>query len=236
MPQEEPMKRGIPVSPGVAVARAYRFGERPTTASKAPLEPSELAEQLRQFEQAIVAAADELDAIAERVRTEVGADEAEIFRAHRQLLRDSGRETPFVVKVKSIIRQKKVNATAALASALDDYSGLFAKIHDPYLREKMSDIKDVVGRVQAHLFCPTDDCDPVWDEPVILAAAEILPSQAVMFDSIPVAGIVTETGGTTGHAAILARSRGIPAVSGLDGVLTAVQTGDLLVVDGREGV
>src|SRR4029077_8370220 len=111
-----------------------------------------------------------------------------------------------------------------------------AKVPDPYLREKLSDIKDVVGRVRAHLVCPTDDCDPVWDEPVILIAAEILPSQAVMFDRIPVAGIVTEAGGTTGHAAILARSLGIPAVSGIDGVLEKVRSGDLLVVDGREGV
>jgi phosphoenolpyruvate-protein phosphotransferase len=71
---------------------------------------------------------------------------------------------------------------------------------------------------------------------VILVSTEILPSQAVMFERLPVAGIVTETGGATGHAAILARSLSIPAVSGLDRLLREVQTGDLVVVDGREGV
>ena len=101
---------------------------------------------------------------------------------------------------------------------------------------RLADVRDVVGRVMAHLTlqrCP--DCLKA-DEPVILAAPEILPSQAVMFERLPVVGIMTETGGSTGHAAILARSLGIPAVSGLDGMLRQVQTGDIVVLDGREGV
>ena len=73
-------------------------------------------------------------------------------------------------------------------------------------------------------------------DPIILVAAEILPSQAVMFSRLPVEGIITEAGGSTGHAAILARSMGIAAVSGLNGLLKEVHSGDLLVVDGREGV
>ena len=73
------------------------------------------------------------------------------------------------------------------------------------------------------------------DEPVILVAPEILPSQALMLQRLKVAGIITEAGGSTGHAAILARSLGIPAVSGLRGILTRVHTGDLIALDGREG-
>src|SRR5262249_23460486 len=71
--------------------------------------------------------------------------------------------------------------------------------------------------------------------PVIIVAHEILPSQALTFDRLPVAGIITEMGGTTGHAAILARSLGIPAVSGLRGLLRDIKTGDLVPLDGREG-
>src|SRR5471032_1278757 len=98
------MKRGIPVSPGVAVARAHRLDERPAHASSGPLDATALANEVARFERACAATADELDAVAERVRTEVGPDEAEIFRAHRQLLRDAAREAPFVSKVKAIIR------------------------------------------------------------------------------------------------------------------------------------
>ena len=74
------------------------------------------------------------------------------------------------------------------------------------------------------------------DESVILVAHEILPSQAMSLGDLPIAGIVTELGGATSHAAILARSRGIPAVSGLDGILAEVETGDMIIVDGREGM
>ena len=74
------------------------------------------------------------------------------------------------------------------------------------------------------------------DEPVILVAHEILPSQAMSLGNLPIAGIVTETGGGTSHAAILARSRGIPAVSGVVGITDEVRTGDLIVVDGRDGL
>ena len=71
---------------------------------------------------------------------------------------------------------------------------------------------------------------------MILVAHEILPSQAMSLGDLPIAGIVTETGGGTSHAAILARSRGIPAVSGVDGIIGDVQIGDLMIVDGRDGV
>ena len=74
------------------------------------------------------------------------------------------------------------------------------------------------------------------DESVILVAHEILPSQAMSLGDLPIAGIVTELGGGTSHAAILARSRGIPAVSGLDGIMTEVETGDMMIVDGRDGM
>jgi len=229
------MLRGVPVSPGVAVARARRIDEVVVPRAAGPLDSHALAAEAVRFEQACAAAADELDAIVERLNRELGADKADIFRAHRQLIRDAGREPALVQKVKSIIFQKKVDASTALQRALDEYAALFAQISDAYIRDRLTDIKDVVQRVQAHLTLaerPTTENG----EPVVLVAREILPSQAVMFEFLPVAGIVTEAGGATGHAAILARSLGIPAVFGVSKVVEQVHTGDLVVVDGREGV
>ena len=140
------MKRGIPVSPGVAVARVHRLDERPSPSAGGRLDDAAIAREGARLERACGAAADELDAVAERVRTEVGPDEAEIFRAHRKLLRDTAREAPFVAKVKAIIRQKRVDALTALNGALDEYAALFAKVADPYLREKLSDIAHNVER------------------------------------------------------------------------------------------
>ena len=99
----------------------------------------------------------------------------------------------------------------------------------------MTDVRDVVGRILTHLSIHETQAPAEGGEPLILVADEILPSQAAAFDRLRLAGIVTEKGGSTGHAAILARSLGVPAVSGLRGILKDVHTGDLLAVDGREG-
>jgi phosphoenolpyruvate-protein phosphotransferase len=227
------MKRGLPVSPGVAVARAFRVDDLAARGNAQALDAAGLAAEVGRFDQAVAAAAAELDGVVERVAREVGQDEADIFRAHRQLLRDPS----LVGKVHALIRHRHLDAVAALHETLDEYAGLFAKIPDDYLRERLADIRDVAGRIIAQLTLqkgPPTDIDAA--DPVILVAPEILPSQAVMFERLPVAGIVTEAGGATGHAAILARSLGIPAVSGLKGALKEVRTGDLLVLDGREGL
>src|SRR5438093_594949 len=91
-------------------------------------------------------------------------------------------------------------------------------------------------RIDAQLARSTSPESIHENEAVVLAVREILPSHAVMFDRMKVAGILTETGGATGHAAILARSLSIPAVSGLHGILAQIKTGDLIALDGREGV
>ncbi len=226
------MIKGVPVSPGVAVARAYRIDEVLARHDPTILDAAALSAEVTRFESACAAAANELDAIVERVSHQVGDQEAAIFRAHRSLLRDPA----LIGKVTNRILHDRMDAGTALQATLDEYTALFVQIPDEYIRERLSDVRDVVGRVMAHLTlqeCP--ECLKA-DEPVVLAAPEILPSQAVMFERLPVAGIVTESGGTTGHAAILARSLGIPAVSGLRHLLREVQTGDLIVLDGREGV
>src|SRR5262245_61166944 len=226
------MIKGVPVSPGVAVARAYRVDEALARQDAAAIEAAAPSTELARFESATAAAAAELDAIVERVSEQVGEHEASIFRAHRMLLRDPA----LIGKVTARILHDRMDAGTALQATLDEYTALFNQIPDEYIRERLADVRDVVGRVMAHLMlqrCP--DCLKA-DEPVILAAPEILPSQAVMFERLPVAGIITETGGTTGHAAILARSLGIPAVSGLRQLLRQVQTSDLVALDGREGV
>jgi phosphoenolpyruvate-protein phosphotransferase (PTS system enzyme I) len=226
------MMKGVPVSPGVAIARVYRVDEVMARQNPTVLDPAALPGEVNRFENACAAAAAELDTIIDRVAREVGEEEAAIFRAHRLLLRDPA----LIGKVTSTILRKGVDAGSALQTVIDEYSKLFSQIPDEYIRERLADIRDVANRVTAHLVL--QDCPECFspDEPVILAAPEILPSQAVMFERLKVAGIITETGGTTGHAAILARSLGIPAVSGLTHLLRDVRTGDLVVIDGREGV
>jgi phosphotransferase system enzyme I (PtsI) len=224
--------RGVPISPGVSVARVYRVDDVLARHNPALLDAAALSAEVTRFEDAAAAVAKELDATVERVGKLVGDQEAEIFRAHRLLLRDPA----LISKVTNRILQEHQDAATALKATLDEYTTLFQQISDDYIRERLSDVRDVVGRLLSHLSFPDRSACLAPNESVILATHEILPSQAVMFDRLPVAGIMTETGGATGHAAILARSLGIPAVSNLKGLLQDLHTGDLAVLDGREGV
>jgi phosphoenolpyruvate-protein phosphotransferase len=195
------------------------------------LDVATVSGEINRLDRACAAAAEELDAIVTRVSKQVGEEEAAIFRAHRLLLRDPA----LVGKVKSAILNRQVDAATALHDTLDEYAALFSKIQDEYLRERMSDLRDVVGRIMAQLALQTSTQPLNVAEPVIIVAPEILPSQALSFDRLKVAGIITESGGATGHAAILARSLGIPAVSGMRGIAREVCSGDLIALDGREG-
>src|SRR5262245_35605599 len=244
------MKKGVPVSPGVAVARAFCVDEVLARREPAQLDVAAVTGEIQRFEDAVAAAATELDAIVERVAGQLGEEEAAIFRAHRLLLRDPA----LVGKVQSIICNRQVDAGTALHDTLEEYTELFARIPDEYLQERMADIRDVIGRILAQLALRDRPPALPTNEPVILVAPEILPSQALSLMARPpvknkapggatkdsgssgmqVAGVITEAGGATGHAAILARSLGIPAVSGLRGILREVRTGDLIALDGRE--
>ena len=117
-------------------------------------------------------------------------------------------------KVKDAILVGHFDARSALEETLKQYAVLFARIEDEYLKERLADIRDVVRRIEANLVFEVDLRRLAVREPVVVVASEILPSQVIAFKQLPVAGIVTEIGGATGHSAILARSLGIPAPSG----------------------
>jgi len=225
------MKRGLPISPGVAVARAFCMDNGLLRHEVFSLDAASVSGEVSRFDRACAAVARELDASIERISQQVGEEEAAIFRAHRLLLRDP----TLVTRVKTAILERKIDAASALREILEEYDKLFGQIADPYLQERMADLRDVIGRILGQLGREQLPSSFNPNEPVILVAEEILPSQALTFDRHLIAGIVTETGGTTGHAAILARALGIPAVSGLRGLLHEIHTGDLIAVDGREG-
>jgi phosphotransferase system enzyme I (PtsI) len=226
------MIRGVPISPGVAVARAFRLDPALARHNPELLDTAGLSAEVAQFDQACNAVVLELDGTIERVRRQVGEESAAIFRSHRILVRDPA----FIAKVKSFILSDHISAAAALDKALEEYDSYFAHINDEYLRERMSDIRDVAEQILVHLAESHSREAVLPSEPVVILAPEIRPSLAAMFDRLPVAAIATERGGSTGHAAVLARNLGIPAVSGLPDLLSQVRPGDLLIVDGREGI
>jgi phosphotransferase system enzyme I (PtsI) len=166
-----------------------------------------------------------------KVASQIGPDDAAIFRVHEAILRDPTLES----KIRTWIVEERQTAQAALHRLLDEYSDLFTTTRDEYIKDRLADVRDVVVRVSGHLTEVLQPEQAVLAGPLVLVVSELLPSHVITLGDREVAGIVTETGGGTSHAAILARSRGIPAVSGVKGICKAVRTGDTLIVDGREG-
>src|SRR5262249_16277188 len=225
------MRKGIPVSPGVAVGTAFCIHEIFVNPDTKRLEDHEITAELANFETARDKAAHELRALQTKVEQQVGHEEAAIFGVHESILRDAA----FTSKVRGWIVHDHLSAPSALARLLDEYTALFARTNDEYLKERLNDLRDVIVRVSSQLSAQQVPDANLLQGPVIVVADELLPSQAVALGNIDVRGIVTQAGSQTSHAAIIARSRGIPAVSGIRGILRQVKTGDTLVINGSGG-
>jgi phosphotransferase system enzyme I (PtsI) len=225
------MRKGIAVSPGVAVGTAYCISEIFVNPDSKKLADQEVTAELARYETARDKTAADLHAMQVKVESQVGKAEAAIFAVHESILRDAA----FTNKIRSWIVEERLSAQASLHRLLEQYTQLFAKTKDEYLRERVNDVRDVVVRISAHLTDVLKPDQQAFPGPMIVVADEILPSQAVALGGIEVRGIVTQAGSQTSHAAILARSRGIPAVSGVRNILKQIKTGDTIIVDGREG-
>lgn len=226
------MRLGRPLAPGVAVARAYCLDQGPVHGPARQLDPTETPDEIRRFESACAAAAQELDARIARATERSDQQDTDILHTHRLLLADP----VLAEKVKSAIRDRRLDAEAASRHVLEGYESQFAQIRDDYLKQRVADLRCVVGLVLRHLGGHQRLAPPFGpDEPVILVTHEVLPSHLLLSQHLRLAGVLTEVGAETGHAAILARSLGIPVLAGLPGILGEVRTGDVVALDGHEG-
>jgi phosphotransferase system enzyme I (PtsI) len=226
------IRKGIAVSPGVAVSKAYCIHETTIALEARQLGDEQTVAELARFNEARERTATDLRVAYQKVAGQVGPHEAAIFRSHEMILSDGA----FLAQVHRQIAENHQTAEAALQLVLSEYVPLFASAENEYLRERLADLRDIVRRLAGNLSSARDVSADWPSDPVILVVDELLPSDMIPLDHRPLAGIVTQTGSQTSHAAILARSRGIPAVSGIRGILHEVQRGDTIIVDGHEGL
>jgi phosphoenolpyruvate-protein phosphotransferase (PTS system enzyme I) len=243
------MHKGIGVSPGVVVGVAHRVESVLGSIEQETLDdPGLIAAEIDAFDRAVAASASDLEAMVQKVAEVLGASEADIFKSHLQIVNDPA----LLSKVHALIENQQLTALSALQVVMNGYAAQLGRSQQELFRDRMTDIRDVILRIESHLnrkkLGHADQAGEPrngeasngearnGDESVILVAHEILPSQAMSLGDLPIAGIVTELGGSTSHAAILARSRGIPAVSGVEGIMGDVVSGDLMIVDGRDGM
>ena len=226
---------GIPVSPGVAVGRALLWLSREDTAPHRTLEPEEIPGEVERFRRAVESAVGEIQSTAAQVRERLGPEYAAIFQAHAMVLKDQA----FVGPVEARILKEAVNAEWAVAETAEGLVGRFRDLPDEDLALRATDLDDVARIVRKYLGDESDSrlrMEDLAGEAIVLIADELTPSDAVRIPRDRVVGFATERGGATSHAAILARSFGIPAVVGVPRLLEAVGEDDRVIVDGRDGI
>ncbi len=226
---------GIPVSPGVAVGRAVLWVSREGSSPKRTLEPEEIESEIERFRRASEAAAEEIESTARHVKERLGSEYAGIFHAHALFLKDR----TFLGPIERRIAHEKVNAEWAVSETSADLMARFRSLPDEDFANRAVDIDDVARALKRHLGGDENSrlrMEDLVGEAIVLVADELTPSDAVRIPRDRVVGFVTERGGRTSHAAILARSFGIPAVVGIPQLLAEVGEGDRVVVDGRDGI
>lgn len=222
---------GIPVSHGISIAPAVRLTHIAPTAQKPVDAPVDVARELVLFDQSVEQTREQLDLLREQTNLQLGPEKAAILSAHLAFLEDPA----FVGEMKSLIESQPISSAAAVEQVAAQYISLFESIDDDYMRERADDIRDVSRRLVRNL--SGEDSSVYYpEEPFILVALDITPSETLQLPIQNVRGIVTAKGGATSHAAILARSLGIPAVMGVgEQLLAEVESGGLLILDGATG-
>ena len=222
---------GLGVSPGVAIGKARILEQGKIEIKKYRLSEGEIPQEKRRFEQAVSRVEEQLESLLAEIPQEL-KEHAGIFKAHLMMLRDK----MVYDNTLRLIEEKSINAEWALNITLTDIRKAFSKIRDDFIRERFSDVEDVIKRVQKTLAGEqVGPADPGLDSPIILIAKDLSPADTIQIDPKAVMGFVTEKGSRTSHTAIVARSLGIPAVVGVVGVLDRVLSGDTVIVDGLCG-
>jgi phosphoenolpyruvate-protein phosphotransferase (PTS system enzyme I) len=230
--------KGSTINAGRVAAQVCLFSAgRQKLIPEYTLAEDELTSELGRFQSARAQCSEELGQVAKEVETSIGKAEAEIFTTQRHILND-----PKVVDaVALIITAERKNAEWAISRVLTEFEEKMASLDNQYLRERSSDLGELRRRLLNLL---TDEragflCEGQIHcrrgEHRVIVAEELTPNMIVNMKMNKVMGFVTEHGGITSHAAILARSLGVPAVSGVSGFMQHVACGDTVLINGDTG-
>ena len=213
---------------GIAIGKVAVYGKKEQQVKRQRIE--DVDAEVARFEQAKSQAAEQLGTLYEKALQQVGEANAMIFQIHQMMLEDPD----YCDSVTNIIRTQNVNAEFAVATTADNFSQMFAAMDDAYMKERAADVRDisermisVLGNGQVRGFSS--------DEPAIIMAEDLAPSETVQLDKNKVLGFITSKGSANSHTAILARTMNIPAVINIGAKLQEEYDGMLACVDGFTG-
>jgi len=222
--------KGIGVSSGIAIGRVFVDWKEQVEIEKEYVDDVEV--ELDRLNAAIEVAGQEIKDLYDDVSSRLGRDEVEMFATHGMMIEDS----EFIGQIKGRIITENVNAEWAVRSVADKFIQVFEDMDDDYLKAKADDVKDVATRMcRLLLHIEGSDLSNLREKSIVVAKA-FTASEIVQMNRDKVLGVVSQEGTLTSHAVIMARSWGVPAVIDVSNVLDVVETGDMIVVDGSEGV
>lgn len=223
---------------GLAASRGFVCGPvclfRTTGAEQIPeyrLAFDQISDELARLTDAFALTRSQIRSLALELGKRISGDEQTIFDGHLMILDDPS----FIGSCKEHISKEYVNAESAVSAVAEKYSSIFAAMDDAYLKERATDVGDIAKRIVRNLLGGGDSLVLRIDQPCIVVADELTPSETISMPKHLILGFATDRGSTTSHASLLARALGIPAVVGLGSLSEIVKTGDMLLLDGSRG-
>ncbi len=217
--------QGKSIFGGIAIGPITFFAKEQNQVKRTKIE--DVAAEVARYEAAVVSAQEQLGGLYEKALKEVGESGAQIFEVHQMMLEDDD----YNDSVKSIIETQMVNAEYAVATTGDNFASMFASMDDEYFQARAVDMKDISERV-INVLMGVGEAKG-WDEPSIIVAEDLAPSETVQFDKSKLLGFVTRLGSSNSHTAILARTMNIPALIQID--IQEEWNGKLGIIDGFTG-
>lgn len=220
--------QGKSVFNGIAIGKicVYQKGEQQVKRCKV----KDTEAEVKRFREAREQAVEQLGKLHEKALKEVGEANAAIFEVHQMMLEDDD----YLESIENIIRLQEVNAEYAVAATSDNFSEMFSAMDDEYMRERAADVKDISERILTVLK-GGNKRKLHMEEPMILVAEDLAPSETVQLEKDKILAFVTVRGSLNSHTAILARTMGIPALVGTSIPLEESLDGKLAAVDGNQG-
>ena len=230
--REERRFQGFAVSPGVSRGIAYVHRPGKDEVPRYPIRSEQVDTEILRLEAALGATRAQITQIQSQIAAAVGAKDASIFDAHLLVIEDAS----LLDEVVRGIEQEHLNAEFIVHRSASKFAAELAKLQDPYLSERSQDITDVARRIVQNLTGKAHPGLSAVQTRHLLVAHHLTPSDTASLNRDLALGFATDVGSKTSHTAILARSLGIPAVSGLHGVEKLFQTGDDILLDGYRGL
>jgi len=226
------IKKGIAVSPGIAIAKSLIIDSEDYRIPRREIMPSQRMTESQRVRNAFK------DAIGELTQLETGQDDIEqrkikdIFAVHLRFLHDRSLRK----RITDLVYSESVTAEYAVSTTMREIASHFTKVKDAYISERAADIYDIERRLLKQLLgSRREDVEHLTEE-VTIVVRELSPTQTAGFNKRFVKGIASDAGGRTSHAAIVARSLGIPAVVALEDLTESVSGGDIVIIDGNRGI